>query len=199
MHRIAVLISGSGTNLQAIIDAVEQGQLPGVEIAVVISNRREAYGLRRAIQHGIPVIYFPLLPYSKKRKPRSEYDETLAGITRLFGADYIVLAGWMHIFTRAFLNCYPDRILNLHPALPGAFPGANAIEEAYQAFQNGEIEHTGVMLHLVPDEQVDAGPVLMTVDVPIYPTDSLADLEQRIHTAEHKLLVKGIGMLVKGN
>ena len=109
--RIAVLISGSGTNLQAIIDAIEAGELPGIEIAVVVSNRREAYGSKRAIAHGLPLVYFPLLPYSKAGRPRSDYDADLATIVRGFGAKWIVLAGWMHIFTNAFKN-QPDSMFN---------------------------------------------------------------------------------------
>jgi len=187
--RIAVLISGSGTNLQAIIDAIEAGELPGIEIAVVVSNRREAYGSKRAIAHGLPLVYFPLLPYSKAGRPRSDYDADLATIVRGFGAKWIVLAGWMHIFTNAFIQHYPGRIVNLHPALPGTFPGTDAIERAFEAYQRGEIAHTGVMVHLVPDEAVDAGPVVAQVDVPILPDDTLEALEARVHAAEHALLI----------
>lgn len=195
MSKLAVLISGNGSNLQAIIDAIENGELPGIEIAVVISNRREAQGIRRAIHHGIPVVYFPLLPYSKAGRARRDYDKDLAKIIQQFEADWIVLAGWMHIFSSAFLKHYPNNILNLHPALPGTFPGAHGIEEAFEAYQRHEIDHTGIMLHLVPDEQVDAGPVVATVDVPIYPTDTLEDLEARIHLVEHSLLIQGIRQL----
>jgi formyltetrahydrofolate-dependent phosphoribosylglycinamide formyltransferase len=193
MTRIAVLISGSGTNLQAIINAVESGELPDVEIALVVSNRREAYGIKRAIAHGIPLIYFPLLPYSKAERPRSDYDTDLAKIVGSFDIEWVVLAGWMHIFTDAFIRHYRNRILNLHPALPGAFPGAHAIEEAFAAYQSGEINGTGVMVHLVPDEAVDAGPVVGKVEVPILPDDTLESLEARIHEVEHELLVRVIG------
>ncbi len=196
MSRIAVLVSGNGSNLQAIIDAIDNGELPGTEISVVISNRREAYGLRRAIHHGIPVVYFPLMPYSKAGRARQDYDTDLAKIIKQFDAGLIVLAGWMHIFTSAFLKHYPNRILNLHPALPGTFPGAHAIEEAFEAYQRQEINHTGVMLHLVPDEQVDAGPVVAQVDIPIYHNDTIEDLEARIHLVEHDLLVQGIRSMV---
>jgi formyltetrahydrofolate-dependent phosphoribosylglycinamide formyltransferase len=136
------------------------------------------------------------MPYSKAGRSRNEYDSALASIIQQFDADYIVLAGWMHVFTADFLKHYPKRILNLHPALPGTFPGAHGIEEAYEAYQRHEIDHTGVMLHLVPDEQVDAGPVVATAEVPMYETDTLEDLEARIHEVEHKLLVQGIRELV---
>ena len=193
MTRIAALISGNGTNLQAIIDAIAAGELPGLEICLVVSNRREAYGNKRAIQHGIPLVYFPLLPYTKTGRPREDYDAALARIVQSFDAEWIVLAGWMHIFTNAFVRAYPGRILNLHPALPGTFPGTDAIERAFEAYQRGEIEHTGVMVHLVPDEAVDAGPVLAHTEVPIYPDDTLELLQARIHETEHRLLIQVLG------
>ncbi len=192
MTRIAVLISGSGTNLQAIIDAAGTDVLPTVEIAVVVSNRREAYGIKRAIQHGIPVVYFPLLPYTKAGRPREAYDAKLAAIVQAFDVDWVVLAGWMQILSNAFIGRYPDHILNLHPALPGTFPGTDAIARAYEAYRHGEIDHTGVMVHLVPDEAVDAGPVVAQVEVPILPDDTLEMLEARIHEAEHALLVQAV-------
>jgi formyltetrahydrofolate-dependent phosphoribosylglycinamide formyltransferase len=196
MTRLAVLISGSGTNLQAIIDAAEADELAGGEVALVVSNRREAYGIKRAISHGIPVVYFPLLPYTKAGRPREDYDADLARIVQGFDVDWIVLAGWMHILSNAFIRRYPDRILNLHPALPGAFPGAHAIEDAYHAYQESKIDRTGVMVHLVPDEAVDAGPVVAQAEVPIRDDDAVEDLEIRIHATEHKLLVQAICDLI---
>jgi len=196
MTRIAVLISGTGTNLEAILQAVEKGNLPGVEVAVVVSNRIEALGIKRAIRHGVPVIYFPLLPYTKAGRSRREYDAALAGILEVFGVEWVVQAGWMHLWTMDFLRHFPSRVVNLHPALPGTFPGMHGIQDAYQAFQRGEIDHTGVMIHLVPDEAVDAGPVIAQEVVPIYPQDSLADLEARIHAVEHRLLVETLNRLL---
>ena len=105
----------------------------------------------------------------------------------------------MHIFSNQFLRHFPYRVINLHPALPGKFPGAHAIEEAFAAFQRGEIKGTGVMVHLVPDEQVDRGPVLLTSEVPIYPTDTLETLENRVHQAEHRTLVQAIDRLIQGD
>lgn len=192
MNKIAVLASGSGTNLQAIIDAIEAGELPGVEIAVVVTNRREAYGAKRAIHHGIPLIYFPLLPYTNAGRPRQDYDAALARILNGFGVRWVVLAGWMHVLTNAFIRQFPNRILNLHPALPGTFPGTHAIERAFEAFRLGNITRTGVMVHLVPDEAVDAGPVVAQREVPIRPDDTLASLEARVHEVEHALLVDAI-------
>jgi len=192
MTKIAVLVSGSGTNLQAIIDAVDGGSLPGIEIAVVVSNRREARGARRAIQHGIPLVYFPLLPYKNAGRAREDYDADLAQIVQGFGAEWVVLAGWMHILSDAFISRFPQQVLNLHPALPGTFPGTHAIQRAFEAYQRGEIDHTGIMVHLVPDEAVDAGPVIAQQTIPILPEDNAETLEARIHEAEHALLVQAI-------
>ena len=192
MTRIAILISGFGSNLEAILQAIEEGQLPGVKPALVVSNRREAYGIKRAVKHGVPVIYFPLAPYTKAKRPRSAYDAALAAMLGTFGINWVVQAGWMHIFSSAFLDHFPSRVLNLHPALPGMFPGMHGIEEAFTAYQQGEIEHTGVMVHLIPDERVDEGPVVVQETVPIYPEDTLEDLETRIHQTEHRLFVSAL-------
>ncbi len=196
MHNLAVLISGNGSNLQAILDAVDNGDLPDARVALVVSNRKDAYGMQRAFKHSVPVVYFPKLPYTNANRPRADYDADLARIVQGFGVEWVVQAGWMHIFTDAFIRHFPNRIVNLHPALPGMFPGAHAIEEGYTAYQRGEIDHTGVMVHLVPDEAVDAGPVIAQVEVPILPGDSQADLEARIHAAEHTLLVSALRNLI---
>jgi formyltetrahydrofolate-dependent phosphoribosylglycinamide formyltransferase len=199
VKRIAVLISGFGSNLQAILDAVAEERLPGVEVALVVSNRREAYGIKRAVRHGVPVVYFPLAPYTKAARPRQEYDADLAAILRrVFDVTWVVQAGWMHVFSQAFLSHFPSRVVNLHPALPGTFPGTHAIDRAYEAYQRGEITHTGIMVHLVPDEAVDAGPVVVQAEVPIYAEDSVEDLETRIHAVEHRLLVQALHDLLCG-
>ncbi len=192
---LAILISGSGSNLQAIIDAVADGRLKA-RIAVVVSNRKAAYGLERAAAAGIPTCYHPLKPYRDPGKGRAEYDADLAELLAEYAPDWVVLAGWMHIFSDAFLQHYPQRIVNLHPALPGQFPGSHAIDDALAAFQRGEVEHTGVMVHLVPDERVDEGPVLATRIVPILPGDSSDSLAARIHAAEHNLLVTTLSQLM---
>jgi formyltetrahydrofolate-dependent phosphoribosylglycinamide formyltransferase len=194
---LAVLISGSGSNLQAIIDAVRDGLLPA-RIAVVVSNRKAAYGLERAEAAGIPTSYHPFKPYRDAGRERTEYDADLAAILAEYAPDWVVLAGWMHIFTNAFLSHYPNRIVNLHPALPGQFPGAHAIDDALAAFGQGEVDHTGVMVHLVPDERVDEGPVLATRTVPILPGDTHDSLAARIHATEHELLVTTLAQLVRG-
>jgi formyltetrahydrofolate-dependent phosphoribosylglycinamide formyltransferase len=198
MARIAILISGFGSNQQAIMDAAEAGRLPGVEVALVVSNRREAFGIKRAVKHGVPVVYFPLAPYTHAGRAREEYDADLARIIQAFDVEWVVMAGWMHVWSDAFLGHFPSRVVNLHPALPGMFPGTHGIEEAFEAYQRGEIEHTGVMVHLVPDPAVDAGPVVAQEPVPIHPDDSLDDLETRIHAVEHRLLVEALrGLMVR--
>jgi len=196
MKRIAVFISGSGSNLQALIDAVQSGAL-SAEIGLVVSNRRAAYGLVRAEQAGIPTLYAPLKPYHDRGQSRQAYDADLAEQVIAYQPELIVLAGWMHIFSPAFLDHFPNRVLNLHPALPGQFIGTHAIERAYQAFQQGEIDHTGIMVHWVVPE-VDAGPVIATATVPIQDPDTLADLEARVHQTEHQLLVQAVQQVLAG-
>lgn len=190
MKRLAVLISGNGSNLQAIIDACTTGTLPA-EIALVVSNHRAAYGLTRAERAGIPARCFPWKPYRDAGRSRAAYDADLADLVAAAAPDLVVLAGWMHVLGPAFLDCFPGRVLNLHPALPGTFPGTDAIARAFEAFAHGEITHTGVMVHWVVPE-VDAGPPLATAEVLIYPEETLADLEARVHETEHRLLVEAI-------
>lgn len=187
MKKLVVMISGNGSNLQAIIDAIAEGYLKA-EIALVVSNRKEAYGLVRAEKAGIPTLYFPLKPYKDAGKDRHIYDADLAEKIAPYNPDLIVLAGWMHIFSPAFLDHFPRKVINLHPALPNFFIGTNAIQRAYEAYRQGLIDETGCMVHYVIPE-VDRGEVIGTVVVPIYPEDRLEDIEERMHDAEHKLLV----------
>ena len=197
MTRIAVLISGSGTNLQAIIDAIAADQLPGVEIAVVVSNRKAAYGLQRAAQAGIPTEYAPLGAHLRAGGARKGYDAELASLlNQRYSVDWVVQAGWMHLFSMAFLRHYPNRVVNLHPALPATLPGMHAIERAWEAYRRGELEQTGVMVHLVPDEGIDDGPVLAQETIPIHYDDTLETLEARVHAVEHRLLVETLYKLL---
>lgn len=189
--RLVVLISGNGSNLQAILDACASGELPA-SVVSVISNKADAYGLTRARSAGIEAIHFPKLA----TESRQAYDARLAVYVSTRFPDYVILAGWMRILTSAFIDQFPNRVINLHPALPGMFPGIHAIERAFDAYQRGEIQHTGVMVHLVPDEGVDNGPVLATESVNIYSTDTLEALEARIHEVEHKLLVSTMKILL---
>jgi phosphoribosylglycinamide formyltransferase 1 len=189
--RLVVLISGSGTNLQAIVDACAAGELPA-QIAAVVSNKSAAYGLERARQAGIPAV----VKSKPKEQDRHQYDRELAALVASYQPDWVILAGWMRLLSSEFLNHFPNRVVNLHPALPGTFPGTHAIERAYEAFRQGKIQHTGIMVHLVPDEGVDDGPLLAQAVVPIYPSDDLETLETRVHAAEHRLLVNTIKTLL---
>ncbi len=197
-ERLAILISGSGSNLQALIDAIRQRMLDA-EIVVVVSNREDAYGLERATKAGIPTEYFPLQPYLDDDRGRRAYDADLAELVLDYDPDWVIMAGWMHIMSSEFLDEFSYRVINLHPALPGKFPGAHAIQDAYEAYQRGEIKETGVMIHLVPDEQVDAGPVIASQVVPIYPSDTIELLTNRIHNVEHQLLVRALQRLAEGD
>lgn len=191
MKRLVVLISGNGSNLQAILDACKSGEL-NTEVVSVISNKADAYGLIRAKNAGVEAIHFA----KQSDESRNEYDARLAELVITKQPDYIVLAGWMRILTSSFLSHFPNRVVNLHPALPGTFPGTHAIERAFEAFQRGEIEHTGIMVHLVPDEGVDNGPVLATEIVPINKDDTLEILETRVHQTEHRILVQTLKNLL---
>jgi formyltetrahydrofolate-dependent phosphoribosylglycinamide formyltransferase len=185
--RLVVLISGSGTNLQALLDATADGRLDA-KVVLVVSNRKNAFGLARAEQAGVETLYFPLKPYREQGLGREVYDAGLAQRVSVYEPDLVVLAGWMHLLSPAFLDCFPERVINLHPALPGAFAGTNAIERAYSAFRQGILSHSGCMVHYVVPE-MDAGPVVAQTIVPIEAGDSLADFEARMHQAEHELIV----------
>ena len=191
MKRLVVLISGNGSNLQAILDACKSGEL-NAQVVSVISNKADAYGLVRAKSAGVDAIHFPKQP----NESRQDYDARLAVYVSTCLPDYVILAGWMRILSSSFLSSFPNRVINLHPALPNTFPGTHAIERAYEAYQRGEIQHTGIMVHLVPDEGVDNGPVLATEIIPIHKDDTLETLETRVHQTEHMLLVKTIKELL---
>jgi formyltetrahydrofolate-dependent phosphoribosylglycinamide formyltransferase len=194
MKRLVVLASGNGSNLQAIIEACESGKLPA-EVVAMISDRKAAFALERAHHHQIPTEYHPWKPYRETGRTRQEYDADLAKLVATYQPDYVVLAGWMRLLTMSFLEHYSMQVINLHPALPGTFPGTHAIERAFEAFQAGKIEHTGVMVHFVPDEGVDDGPVITQEIVPIQTTDTAEALEERIHKVEHYLLVKALNQV----
>jgi len=193
--RLAVLVSGSGTNLQAMIDAINERRLEA-EIVLVVSNRRAAYALERAAQAEIPALYFPLKPYTDRGLSRYLYDADLADAIRAYDPDLIVLAGWMHVLSIAFLDQFPGRVINLHPALPGTFPGTESIRRAYDAYQRGEITASGCMIHTVIPE-IDAGEVICQVEVPFQRGDTLDDYEARMHAAEHRLIVEGIRLMAE--
>jgi phosphoribosylglycinamide formyltransferase 1 len=190
--RLVVLASGNGTNLQAVLDACADGTLPAAVVAVV-SDRADAGALARAGRAGVPAVHVGRNP----GEVRADYDARLADVVAGFGPDLVVLAGWMRILTMSFLGWFPDRVVNLHPALPGELPGTDAIERAWHEARAGHRTATGVMVHLVPDEGVDAGPVLATATVPIHPDDTLEVLATRVHRTEHELLVSTLTTLCR--
>lgn len=205
--RILVLISGNGTNLQALIDACNTTKLPSSRIIRVISNRRDAYGLIRAQNASIPTTYHNLVKYKKQQAAteagvllaRVAYDQDLAQLILEDRPDLVVCAGWMHILSSAFVDILAKAeisIINLHPALPGQFNGAGAIHRAYAAFQKGDIDHTGIMIHHVISE-VDMGKPIVTKEVPIMKGESELELENRIHELEWGLIVEGTANTVQ--
>jgi len=190
------MVSGNGSNLQALIDAIEKSEVKA-SIVLVVSSDPEAYALRRAENAGIPSV---VLRYRRDQKLEKEasrraYDRMLAETIAPYRADYIFLLGWMRILSAEFTTRFPGRIVNLHPALPGMFPGTHAIERAWDACARGEITESGVMTHFVPDERVDAGPVIASERVAMDRTETLDDFEKRMHDAEHILVPRTAGML----
>jgi formyltetrahydrofolate-dependent phosphoribosylglycinamide formyltransferase len=191
--RLVVMVSGGGSNLQALMDAIQAKKL-NAEIVCVVHNRKDAYGAIRAQNAGIPTIYHPLKPYNDAKKSREDYDVDLAKLVLPYQPDLIVLAGWMLIFTAVFLDQFPKKVINLHPALHGMFDGTNAIERAYEAYQAQEIEYSGCMIHYAIPE-VDAGAVIVEARVPILPEDTLEQFTERMHATEHQIIVQAVHIL----
>ena len=189
--RLVVLASGEGSNLQAVLDACSSPDF-GASVAAVFSDKPAARALERARLAGVRAVPFPCAA----SLPRAEYDAALADSVAAHEPDFVLLLGWMRLLSDAFLRRFPGLVVNLHPALPGAFPGTRAVERALSAYRSGAILKTGVMTHLVPDEGVDSGPVLMLEEVPIEFSDTLEMLEARVHDAEHRLIVKTVTCLV---
>ena len=198
--RLVVLASGSGTNLQALIDAVVVGRLQA-EVTRVIVNRRGAPARERARRAGIPEDCRLLGPYvdgaPDHMAARYRYDADLACAVAAGQPDLVVLAGWMHLLSMAFLDRFPNQVINLHPALPGTFPGATAIDDTWAAYRAGEITSAGVMVHYVVDEGVDDGPVIACEEIPIHGDDSIDTVAERIHRVEHRLLVDAVATLLE--
>lgn len=212
-RRITVLISGSGSNLQALIDAQDTPALPDARIVRVVSNRKAAYGLVRAQQAAppIPTAYLALQPYLKAHPgaTREDYDLEIAKIVVQDRPHLVVLAGWMHIMSGAFLDVLngdrpydgdqraekPIPVINLHPALPGAFDGASAIERAYEAFQKGEIKHSGAMVHRVVRE-VDRGQPIVVREVEIKEGEPIEAFEERLHKVEWEIIVQATAQVL---
>jgi len=189
-QRLVVLVSGNGSNLQAVLDASASARLPA-EVVAVVSNRPDVFALQRADHAGVPAVHVGVHP----GEARADYDARLADVVAGFDPDVVVLAGWMRILTMSFLGWFPERVVNLHPALPGELPGTRAIERAWDEAVAGTRTSTGVMVHLVPDEGVDVGPVLGTARVDIDVEAGFEAFEADVHAAEHRLLVDTLGHL----
>lgn len=183
--RLVVLVSGNGSNLQAILDACESGIL-AAEVVAVVSNKHSVKALERAESAGIPAVVVSAVA----GETRDEYDTRLTSVVSSFMPDFVVLAGYMRILSMEFLSWFPGQVINLHPSLPGDIVGVGAIEKAYAEFQSGLRDHSGVMVHFVPDEGVDNGPVLASARVEIAHDDTLVTFEEKMHRLEHKLLIE---------
>ena len=186
--RLGVLVSGSGTNLQAIIDRIESGEI-NAEIACVISNKADAYALARATKHGIPVVV-----HENSRFPeRRAYDSATVEILRSHKVDLVILAGFMRILTDAMVNAFPNAIMNIHPALLPSFQGLHAQQ---QALDYG-VRYSGCTVHFV-DCGTDTGPIILQSVVPVEQDDTEETLSARIQKAEHQTFATAIKLFVEG-
>jgi phosphoribosylglycinamide formyltransferase-1 len=185
--RVAVLVSGTGSNLLALVDAVGRGEV-AAEIVGVFSDVDDAPALTRAAAAGIPAVAVPF-----DREDRSGWEVRLAKAVASSRADIVVLAGFMRILTATFLDRWPDRVLNVHPSLLPAFRGADAVGDALAA----GVRVTGVTVHLV-DELVDHGPILAQEAVVVLPDDDRERLHARLHAVEHRLLPHCVDLLARG-
>lgn len=186
--KIGVLLSGSGTNLQAIIDAIANDDLP-VEIVHVVSSRPDAFGIERAQRAGIPATALNRDVYADPTVADKRIVETM----RYEQADYLVMAGYMRKVTPIILNAFPDRVLNLHPALLPSFKGAHAIQEAFDA----GVKVTGVTVHFA-NEDYDKGPIVAQRAVEVREDDTIETLEERIHEVEHRLYPEVLRLVAEG-
>jgi len=183
--RVGVFASGSGTNLQAILDA----QIDTIEIVLVFSNKSDAYALERAKTHNIPALVIDHKGY----KSREEYDSDIIKALEPYKLDLIVLAGYMRILSPVFVRAYKDKIINIHPALLPSFPGINS---AKQALEYG-VKFTGVTVHFV-DEGVDTGPIILQSVVEIEDDDTEETLLKKIHRVEHQIYPKSLELVSSG-
>ena len=188
MLPIAVLISGSGSNLQSIIDRIEQNVLHA-EIKVVISNKPDAYGLIRAQKHNLHTEVIEHQNFSS----REEFDQAMVEVIKAAGAEAVILAGFMRILTPMFIQAFPNKILNIHPAILPSFPGVHA---QAQAADYG-VRFSGCTVHFV-DEKMDHGPIIIQAVVPAYASDDGQSLGQRILKWEHRIYPQAIEWLAQG-
>lgn len=187
-HRLAVLISGSGTNLQAIIDRIKQGDLDA-SIALVLSNRADATGLQRAHAAGLTTAVVAHGDYPD----RAQFDQAMIKVLDAAAPDTLVLAGFMRILTPAFVRHYAGRLINIHPSLLPRYPGLNTHQRALDA---GDVEH-GCSIHFVTEE-LDGGPVIAQAVVPVRPNDTVDSLSKRVQSSEHQLYPLVLGWRSQG-
>jgi len=185
--KLAVLVSGQGTNLQALIDQIEQGTLTA-EIAIVVSNVKTAFALERANNHGIKTVFLDPKSYSDKK----EFDRALTDLLQAEAVDLVCLAGFMRILGKAFINIFASRIINIHPSLLPAFPG---LHPQRQALEHG-VKFSGCTVHFV-DEGVDSGPIILQSVVPLYDSDDEETLSRRILEQEHLIYPRAVQLLVE--
>ncbi|MCP3676980.1 MAG: phosphoribosylglycinamide formyltransferase [Deltaproteobacteria bacterium] len=188
MIKIAILVSGNGTNLQSIINAVEAGAIDA-KIAVVISNNPNAFALERAVSHNIPTEVLP----NSVCPSREEYDQKVIDILKSRNVELIVLAGFMRIITATLINAFPVGIMNIHPALLPAFPGLNVQKKA---IEHG-VKFSGATVHFV-DEGVDTGPIIIQAVVPVHDDDTEETLAVRILKEEHRIYPQAIQFFAEG-
>ena len=188
MIKLGVLISGSGTNLQAIIDAIAAGTLDA-QVVLVVSSRADAFGLKRAYEAGIPTIGLTKEVY---QDPRAA-DQLIASEMLNAGAEYLVMAGYMRKLTPTILAAFNDRVINIHPALLPSFPGAHGIADAY----NAGVKVTGVTVHFA-NEVYDDGPIIAQQALDIREGESLESLETRIHAIEHVIYPRTLQLIAEG-
>lgn len=187
--RIGVLVSGRGSNLQAIIDNIENGSLPA-ELAVVISDQADAYALERARKHNIPAVHVSAKGYKGKR---DEYDALLVNELQGKNVDLVCLAGFMRIISPTLIKAFPNRIMNIHPALLPAFPGLHVQKKA---LEHG-VKFSGCTVHFV-DEGMDTGPIIIQAVVPVLDNDTEETLSERILKQEHKVYSRAIQLFAEG-
>jgi phosphoribosylglycinamide formyltransferase-1 len=187
VKKIGVLVSGRGSNLQALIDAARRGELGG-EVAVVVSNVESALGLERARQAGIPAVF-----RDHRGKKREAFDAEIVEILQAHRVDLVCLAGFMRLLSPVFVRAFPGRVVNIHPALLPAFPGLDAQR---QAWEHGA-KVSGATVHLV-DEGLDSGPIVAQEAVPVLSTDTPDALAARILEAEHRLYPRAVRLLLEG-
>lgn len=186
--RIAVLLSGRGSNSEALADSVAAGRIPSAEIALVVSNREDAQGIIKACHRGIETRVIP-----SKGMEREPYDQLVVAALREKNVDLVCLAGYMRLLSPYFVAAYPNRILNIHPSLLPAFPG---LESQRQALEHGA-KFTGCTVHFV-DEYLDAGPIILQAVVPVHDSDTENTLSERILREEHRIYSEAVRIVLEG-